>query len=168
MSGTFERHVTRCDWPMYRAIGRLSAGESHRVAAPLDDSIVYRISSTFCFRISSFAFFFMVLHISTYSMWSLGVSFSIISLRFFIRALVGDDIFEFFCFLVCFAMLKALCWIISVMFLFRLFMSSCSSSAVNLFFLVRFETCSSSFRSFECQLCSCILVQKLPPFRSDV
>ena len=28
-------HVTRCDWPMYRVIGRLSAGESHRVAAPL-------------------------------------------------------------------------------------------------------------------------------------
>ena len=34
MSGTFERHVTRFDWPMYRAIGRLRAGESHRVAAP--------------------------------------------------------------------------------------------------------------------------------------
>ena len=56
------------------------------------------------------------------------------SLRFFIRALVGDDIFGFFCFLVCFAMLNALCWIISVLFLFRLSMSSCSSSAVNLFF----------------------------------
>ena len=55
------------------------------------------------------------------------------SLRVFIRALVGDDIFGFFCFLVCFAMLIALCWIISVMFLFRLSMSSCSSSAVNLF-----------------------------------
>ena len=35
LSGTFERHVTRYDWPMYRAIGRLSAGESYRVAAPL-------------------------------------------------------------------------------------------------------------------------------------
>ena len=81
-----------------------------------------------------------------------GVLFSIISLRFFIRALVGDDIFGFFCFLVCFAMLIALCWIISVMFLFRLSMSSCSSSAVNLFFLVRVERCSSSFQSFECQL----------------
>ena len=99
----------------------------------LDASIVSLISSKLCFRISSFAFFFMVLHISTYSMWSLGVSFSIIYLRFFIRALVGDDIFGFFCFLVCFAMLNALCWIISVMFLFRLSMSSCSSSAVNLF-----------------------------------
>ena len=55
----------------------------------LDASIVSRISSKLCFRISSFAFFFMVLHISTYSMWSLGVLFSIISLRFFIRALVG-------------------------------------------------------------------------------
>ena len=30
MSGTFERHVTRYDWPMYRAIGRLRAGESYR------------------------------------------------------------------------------------------------------------------------------------------
>ena len=34
VSGTFERHVTRYDWPMYRAIGRLRAGESYRVAAP--------------------------------------------------------------------------------------------------------------------------------------
>ena len=67
-------------------------------------------------------------------MWSLGVLFSIISLRVFIRALVGDEMFGFFCFLVCFAMLIAFCWIISVMFLFRLSMSSCSSSAVNLFF----------------------------------
>ena len=67
-------------------------------------------------------------------MWSLGVLFSIISLRLFIRALVGDDIFGFFCLLVCLAMLNALCWVISVMFLFRLSMSSCSSSAVNLFF----------------------------------
>ena len=63
-----------------------------------------------------------------------GLLFSIICLRFFIRALVGDDIFGVFCFLVCFAMLNALCRIISVMFLFRLSMSSCSSSAVNLFF----------------------------------
>ena len=115
-------------------------------------SIVSRISSKLCFRISSLAFFFMVLHISTYSMWSLGVLFSIIYLRFFIRALVGDDIFCFFCFLVRFAMLIALCWIISVMFLFRLSMSSCSSSAVNLFFLVRVETCFSSFQSVDCQL----------------
>ena len=35
VSGTFERHVTRYDWPIYRAIGRLRAGESYRVAAPL-------------------------------------------------------------------------------------------------------------------------------------
>ena len=34
-SGTFERHVTRYDWPMYREIGRIRAGESYRVAAPL-------------------------------------------------------------------------------------------------------------------------------------
>ena len=76
----------------------------------------------------------------------------LIYLRFFIRALVGDGgIFGFFCFLVCFAMLIALCWIISVMFLFRLSMSSRASSAVNLF-LVPVETCSSSFQSFACQL----------------
>ena len=50
----------------------------------------------------------MVLHISTYSLWSLGVSFSIISLRFFIRALVVDDIFGFVCFLVCLTMLNEL------------------------------------------------------------
>ena len=52
-----------------------------------------------CFRISSLTFFFTVLHISTYSMWSLVVLFSNISLRLFFRALVGDDIFRFFCFL---------------------------------------------------------------------
>ena len=62
-------------------------------------------------------------------------------------------------------MLNALCWIISVMFIFRLSMSSCSSSAVNLFFLVRVETCSSSFRSFECQLLfvySCLEASSFP------
>ena len=85
----------------------------------LDALIVSRISSKLCFRISSLTFFFTVFHISTYSMWSLGVSFSIISLRFFIRALVGDDISGFFCFLVCIAMLIGLCWIISVMLIFR-------------------------------------------------
>ena len=36
MSGTFERYVTRYDWPMYREIGRLRVGESNRVAAPLE------------------------------------------------------------------------------------------------------------------------------------
>ena len=83
-------------------------------------------------------------------MWSLGVLFSIISLRFFVRALVGDEMFGCFCFLVCFAMLIALSWKISVMFSFRLSMSSCSSSAVNMFVLVRVETCSSSFHLFDC------------------
>ena len=116
----------------------------------LDASIVSRISSNLCFRISSLAFYGLTyLHI--FYVVSGGVLFSIISLRFFIRALVCDDIFGCFCFLVCFARLIALCWIISVMFLFRLSMSSCSSSAVNLF-SVRVETCSSSFQSFECQL----------------
>ena len=72
----------------------------------------------------------------TYLHISYVFSGGIISLRFFIRALVGDDMFGFFCLLVCFAMLIALCWIISVMFIFRLSMPSCSSSAVT-FFLVQ-------------------------------
>ena len=41
------------------------------------------------------------------------------SLRFVIRDIVGDYILGFFCFLVCFAMLITLCWIIPVTFLFR-------------------------------------------------
>ena len=102
----------------------------------LDASIVSRISSKLCFRISSPAFLFMVLHISTYSKWSLEVFFSI-SLRFFIRALVGDNMLGFFYFLVCSAMFIALCWNMSVMFLFRLSMSSRYSSTVNLFFSSR-------------------------------
>ena len=70
-------------------------------------------------------------YISTYSKskWSLEVFFSI-----FIRALVDDNMFGFFYFLVCSAMFIALCWNMSVMFLFRLSMSSRYSSAVNLFF----------------------------------
>ena len=105
----------------------------------------------------SFAFgclpslFFMVLHISTYSMWSLGVLFSIIYLRFFIRALVGDDIFGFFCFLVFFATLIAFVGSFqSCSYL------DCPCHRVLLVpltcFSVRVETCSSSFQSFECQL----------------
>ena len=96
----------------------------------LDASIVSRISSKLCFRISSFAFFFYGL---TYLHIFYVVSGALVLYRFS-TLLVGDDIFGFFCFLVCFAMLNALCWIISVMFLFRLSMSSCSSSAVNLLF----------------------------------
>ena len=121
-------------------------------------SIVSRISSKLCFRISSIAFFVMVLHISTCSMWSLGVLFSIISLRFFIRALVGDDIFGFFCFLVCFAMPNALCWIISVMFLFRLSMSSYSSIAVNLFFKFELKRVLLRSNRLSVNSCSCILL----------
>ena len=70
-------------------------------------------------------------------MESLGVVLPIISLCFFIGALVGDGIFGLFCFLVCFAMPIALCWMIIiyyVLFLFGLSMSSRSSSAINLFF----------------------------------
>ena len=71
------------------------------------------------------AFFFIVLRISTYLRLSLGVLFSMIFLRFFIRALVGDDILGFFCFLVYFAMLVVLCCFIS---------DSSSSSDASLFF----------------------------------
>ena len=39
--------------------------------------------------------FYGLTYLHIYSMWSLGVLLSIISLRFFIRALVGDDIFGF-------------------------------------------------------------------------
>ena len=42
VSGTFERHVTLYDWLVYRAIGKLRTGESHRVAGPLRN----RINST--------------------------------------------------------------------------------------------------------------------------
>ena len=97
----------------------------------LDASIVFRISSNLCFRISSLAFFLRS-YIFPYIMLSLGVMFSFISLIFFIRALSGDDIFGFFRFLVCFAMLIALCWIISVKY--RVSVSSSYASAVNLFF----------------------------------
>ena len=65
--------------------------------------------------------------------------FSIISLRFLIRALVGDDILGFFSFLVCFALLVPLCWNISGMFLIRVSMSSSSYSATNLFFSSRLD-----------------------------
>ena len=102
----------------------------------LDASIVSRISSKLRFRISSLAFFFTVLHISTYSMWSLGsCSPSFLYASSLYYSSCKELYFRLFCFLVCVAiMLIALCWIISVMFLFRLSMSSCSSSAVNLFF----------------------------------
>ena len=109
----------------------------------------------------SFLWSYISLHILC-GLW--GSCSPIISLRFFIRDLVGDDIFGFFCFLVCFAILNAHCWINSVMFLFRLSMSSCSSSVVNLF-LVRVETCSSSFQPFECQLLfvySCLEASSFP------
>ena len=122
----------------------------------LDASIVSRISSCASGYLTP-RFLFMVLHISTYSMLSLGVLFSISSLFLFIRALVGDGIFGFFCFLVCFAMLNALCWIISVLFLFRLSMSSCSSSAVNLL-LVELKRVILRSNHLSVNSCSCILV----------
>ena len=110
----------------------------------LDASIVSRISSKLCFRISSLAFFFMVLHISTYCVWSLGVLFSIISLRFFIRSLVGDDIFGVFLFpvLLCSSHFAG-----SFQSWSYLDCLSRSSIPVNLFFSSS-STYSSSFQSF--------------------
>ena len=82
---------------------------------------------------------------------------------------MGDDIFgeyifflgRIFCFLVCFAMLNALCWIISVMFLFRLSMSSsmffyCYEPV----FLVQFELKRVLLRSNNLSVnsCSCQLL----------
>ena len=58
-----------------------------------------------------------------------GVLFSIIYLRFFARALFGNGIFGFFCFLVCFAWLIELVWIISAMLLYGLSMSYGKSGA---------------------------------------
>ena len=60
---------------------------------------VYSISSNLCFRMTCLSFVFMGLIISIYSLWYLGVLFSIIYLRFFYRTLVGDDILGFFLFI---------------------------------------------------------------------
>ena len=120
---------------------------------------VYSISSNLCFRMTCLSFFFMGLIISIHSMWSLGVLFSIISLHFFFRTIVDDYILGFFCFLVCFPMLVAFGFIISVMFLFGVSMSSTSSSAANLFFfrleLIRVFLCSNHL---SVNYCLCILV----------
>ncbi|MEG7522028.1 MAG: hypothetical protein M3H12_02875, partial [Chromatiales bacterium] len=77
---------------------------------------------------SSFAFFLMVLHISAYSIRFLWSPFPTMSRRFFFRARVGDDIVDFTCLLIALATLVALCWIISVMFLLMVSMSSSSCS----------------------------------------
>ena len=121
---------------------------------------VYSISSNLCFRMTCLSFVFMGLIISILNdMWSMGVFFSIISLRFFFRNIVDDDILSFFCFLVCFAMLVAFGFIISVMFLFGVSTSYGSSSAANLFFfrleLIRVFLCSNHL---SVNYCLCILV----------
>ena len=56
---------------------------------------------------SSLAFFLMVLHISAYSIRCLLSSFPAISRRFVIRALVGEDILDFFGLLIALATLDA-------------------------------------------------------------
>ena len=64
---------------------------------------------------SSLALFFMVFHMSTYSIRCLSSPFSIISRRFVIRTRVGDDILDFSGLLIALATLDAPCWIMSVM-----------------------------------------------------
>ena len=98
-----------------------------------DVAIVFRMVSRLYFLMSSFAFFLRVLHTSVYTMQSL-VVFLTISLRFFISALVGVDNLDLSHLVFCLAMFVAVCWIISVMFSFRVSISSSSCRAVNLFF----------------------------------
>ena len=98
-----------------------------------DVSIVFRTVSRLYFLMSSFAFFLRVLHISVYSMQSVAVFFTIF-LRFFISALVGVDNLELSDLVFCLAMFVTVCCIISVMFSFRVSISSSSCRAVNLFF----------------------------------
>ena len=113
---------------------------------PFYASIASPISTKLRFRMSSSAFLFTVLHITTCSMCSLRVLFSNIYLRFFIRAIVGDDSLGFVCFLVCFAMLVAICWINSVRVLYRVSVSS-SYSLLPTSVSVRGETRSTLFQS---------------------
>ena len=75
----------------------------------------------------SLAFFLMVLHISTYSVRGLSSPFSTISRRF-IRARVGDDIFDFCGMLTALATFDALCWIVFVVVSLMVSISSSSSS----------------------------------------
>ena len=96
---------------------------------------------------ASLDFLFMVIHISTYSMSSLGGLVLYHSTTHHNQSSCRRCYFWIFLFLCLFCYDHSILWIISVMFLFRLSVSSCSSSAVN-FFSVRVETCYSSFQSF--------------------
>jgi len=92
------------------------------------------------FLMSPLAFFVMVLHISAYSIRCLSLPFPIISRRFVIRALVGDDILDFSGLLIALATLDAFCWIMSVMVSLMVSMSSSSCDVSNRF-------CNSNWNS---------------------
>ena len=74
---------------------------------------------------SSFAFFFMVLHISAFSLL-LSLPFPAISRRFVVRTHVGDDIIDLSGLVIVLATLDALCWIMYVMVSMMVSMSSSS------------------------------------------
>ena len=80
------------------------------------------------------------------SVWSRWVLFSVISLRFFVRAIVSDDSLGFFCFLVCFTLLVAISCTNSVKVLYRVSVSSISS-LLSTSGSVRGETRSTLFQS---------------------
>ena len=82
---------------------------------------------------SSLALFFMVLHISVYSIRCLSSPFSTISRRFIIRARVGDDIIEFSGLLIVLATLDEFSWIMTLMVSLMVSMSSSSCSVSNRF-----------------------------------
>ena len=81
----------------------------------------------------SYLAFFLVLHISAYSIRCLLSPFPAISRCFVIRARVGDDILDLCGLLIALATFDALCWIMSVMVLLMVSISSSSCSVANRF-----------------------------------
>ncbi len=72
VSGTFKRHVAGYDWPMYRAIGRLRAGESYPVAAPID----VRETGASCYNFHSKSIFHTKICSSSYFLtWSCNITY---------------------------------------------------------------------------------------------
>ena len=77
--------------------------------------------------------FFLVLHISVYSIRCLLSPFPAISSRFVIRDRVGADILDLCGIVIALATLNALCWNMSVIFSLMVSMSSSSCSVSNRF-----------------------------------
>ena len=75
----------------------------------------------------------MVLHISAYSIRCLSSTSPIISRRFVIRAIDGDDYLDFSGLLIDLATLEVLCWIMSVVVSLMVSISSSSCSVSNRF-----------------------------------